>query len=105
MSLYNSRDESATALAASATHTGTWIDARDGDKVIAVAKGASLNVTCILDLDYDGDGTAEESVTATAGVTSLVASRDLLARQVRIRITNNGASAQNVSGTLLVGKN
>lgn len=105
MSLHNSRDESATALAAASTHTGAWIDARDGDVVVAVAKGESLAVTCFLDLDYDGDGVAEETVSGSSAVTSTIASRTLIARQVRIRITNNGASPQNVTGTILVGKN
>lgn len=96
--------ETATAVAAAGVHTGAWVSAIAFRKVPAAASGGGgLNVTLSLDLDYDGDSVADETITVGPGATAVVTERAFTAEQVRIRITNNGASAQNLTGHLMLG--
>lgn len=97
-------DVANAALAAGADEIGAWQDASEYRRCVAVAVGnGTLNVSVHVELDYSGDGAVDESLDGTAGTTSRVSHSDMLARQVRIRVRNeDGVSAQDVSGTLLL---
>lgn len=92
-----------TAVAASGDVTNAWHDATGFRKVGAIASGATLDVSVHVELDLTGDGTVDETVSGTTGSTSQVATRDMLAQQVRVRVRNEGLSAQDVDGVLLLG--
>lgn len=95
--------ETATALANAATHTGAWVSTTSFRRASAVARSnGTLNVSLFLDLDYDGDNTVDETITVTAAAVPVITDRAFSAAQARIRITNAGGSAQNVSGHLML---
>lgn len=95
-------DVSGTSVAASGVVTGAWIDALALRKVTAVGRGASATLTVNIDADHTGTGTADETFSGTLANPSVVTVKDLLTRQVRIRIVN-GATIQNITGTILAG--